>query len=74
MWDWDLIHYQVPIPHDWAASPRVSWKKASAAERRQLVQEEVQKSEEESRHVKAAAIMKQTEWLNWEGEMPKKTH
>ena len=38
---------------------RVSWKKADAAERRKMVQEEVRQGEEESRYAKAAAMKKQ---------------
>jgi hypothetical protein len=45
---------------------RASWKKADAAARRKLVQEEVRQGEEEDRQARAAAMKKQGSWLNWD--------
>lgn len=48
-------------------STRISWKKADPKERRGMVQREVRKAEEETRHVKAVAMKKQGSWTRWEG-------
>ena len=45
---------------------RTSWNKADPKERRGLVQKEVRRVEEESRHVKAVAMNKQGSWTRWE--------
>ncbi|XP_061778568.1 uncharacterized protein LOC133569990 [Nerophis ophidion] len=47
-------------------SSRTNWNKANPKERRGLVQREVRKAEEESRHVKAVTMNKQGSWTRWE--------
>lgn len=45
---------------------RSSWKAADVRERRELVQRELRKGEEEDRHAKAVTMKNQGSWLNWE--------
>jgi hypothetical protein len=51
---------------------RASWKSASTKERRELVQTEIRKKEEEKRLAGAVAMRKQGSWTNWEGARSRK--
>ena len=46
---------------------RTPWNKASPAERRKLVVEEIRQQEESDRRSKAVSQVKQGQWMNWEG-------
>jgi hypothetical protein len=52
---------------------RSNWRTANTKDRRglSLVQEEIRKTEEETRQVKAVEITKQGQWTNWEGTRPR---
>jgi hypothetical protein len=52
---------------------RVSWSKADNETRRKMVQDEVRKSEEERRRVKAISQGSQGAWMNWDGVERRKT-
>ena len=49
------------------ATGKPRWNKASVAEKRKMVVEEIVRQEETVRCTKAASQAKQGQWLNWEG-------
>ncbi len=44
-----------------------TWRKASTSERRKMVVEEVRRQEEVERSAKAVSLVKQGQWMRWEG-------
>ncbi len=44
-----------------------TWRKASTSERRKMVVEEVRRQEEAERSAKAVSLVKQGQWMRWEG-------
>ena len=44
-----------------------TWRKATASERRKMVVEEVRRQEEAERSAKAVSLVKQGQWMRWEG-------
>ncbi len=44
-----------------------TWRKASTSERRKMVVEEVHRQEEAERSAKAVSLVKQGQWMRWEG-------
>ncbi|KAL1279298.1 hypothetical protein QQF64_025971 [Cirrhinus molitorella] len=48
------------------------WHKATSAQKRQLVVEEIRRQEEGERYAKAVSMAKQGKWTNWEGLEKKK--
>lgn len=49
------------------AATKPAWHKASTAEQRKLVIEEVRRQEETNRSAKAVSLTKRGQWMRWEG-------